>query len=1254
MNKKFFLIFIFSILLIPSFLFAQIVGTIVEKKGRVDVFKSGSNFAVPVHVGDAVYVGDVFRAKSNSFAKIEFTNKNILKIFQRTKVKIDKYMLDNKKTESVVNLYRGKVQAKTAKHLIKKIGYLIERNKFEVHTPTAVAGVKGTNFIVFHFKNVTGVLFLEGHGYAYNPNLPDKVVPMKAGQITFLTNSGSPPTEPRKATEAEIKTLVKAAEKNTEKQAEGEKSVKTANNKPSVEKKDESGSEQSSSEGEKRASSGETGKSAKSESSPSVPEDLEAITAFAKNTEGSIENTGGKVEVELKLSSGSGTGDEPSTGENGDTTKQHGDRIPITETTGIKEILNQEGDNTPPEIDEFSLYKNFIPKNGEIKVKVSDDKELKKTVIYGKDAVDEAGWQTVKVKDLALKNGLNSGEVGATDSSENIASKILKLFYSPEQPMMLSGKYIINKDIKGSVSDSTLSLLSSEGKGAASVFAVSESQLPDNAKIIAGGSVLTAAEDPQGYWLNEINSEKNKFVFLTDSGWGETNISDDFPVLKYNSDKTALISNHLLETDINKKIKNPHIKFIKQISNESDSEELSDKMKGFIHLFPDNSLMSLGQIDTSENNFIAATDNDFEFNLESNKIVAGAGIAVFKDTIYGRLIGYNISDLGDGKYEIEMIISDLKGNVYRDIDMYKLISEGHFEKRGIYTVSESEKDLKSITTRDYNSVHIEMEKEGKWQFAIDIDYSDFENISDAGATGGAVYGGFEGKILDSDVDLTEKDEYQIGAGANIPELYFAANMKITDTDDSSFLSEISGGAAMSKTKIADNLEGYAVGNYNTKEFQGFLTGSWQHLKYVATMDTGIASTVTATVEPIFKGLLGSAEPLLLEEDETSKYIILATYENYNTESSHTFSTKIESFDFEKNKPVTYQEDAFSGFVSCVTDAQEIKGTSIALFSNKDGHVGILKEQGLQGEVYPDFESVKMQGEWFHIYMNDETGLDSPYDFSDSINDYSPDSTNIEMKRINNEKWGIFRQNLNGNVEAAIDSEPENTVFETGYNIPEITDTSIVKNVYGYGGKISSTGVSTWISISDVVGIQKNNSFNAIVTGAWLETGKFLALAELAHNGDFNAESILNNLKIPFVQVGKTTLSGTGNNLDITMNDVTFFATSTGAKPSIWATKDIIGSFSDVPGKNIPVSLKNTGGTISADFTVRSWSNNQWIATVDNGKGNLQGDYSGKIDFNGVAAGTYTTNPPHSPGAESIQAPGSGGYITSGTASGVVK
>ncbi len=1252
MNKKFFLIFIFSILLVPSFLFARIVGTIVEKKGRVDVFKSGSNFAVPVHVGDAVYVGDVFRAKSNSFAKIEFTNKNILKIFQRTKVEIDKYMLDNKRTESTVNLYRGKVQAKTAKHLIKKIGYLIERNKFEVHTPTAVAGVKGTNFIVFHFKNVTGVLFLEGHGYAYNPNLPDKVVPMKAGQITFLTNPGSPPSEPRKATEAEIKTLVKAAEKNTEKQAEGGKSVKTANNKPSGEKKDESGSEQSSSEGEKRAGSGETGKSAKSESSPSVPEDLDIITAFAKNTEGSIENTGGKVEVELNLSSGSGTGDESSTGENGDTTKQHGDRIPITENPEVKEELTQEKDKNAPEIDEFSLYKNFIPKNGEIKVKVSDDKELKKTVIYGKDAVvDESGWQTVEVKDLALKNGLNSGEVRATDSSENIASKILKLFYSPEQTMMLSGKYIINKDIKGSVSDSALSLLSSEGKGAASVFTESESQLPDNAKIIAGGSVLNAAEEPQGYWLNEINSEKNKFVFLTDSGWGETNISDDFPVLKYNSDKTALISNHLLETDINKKIKNPHIKFVKQISNESDSEELSDKMKGFIHLFPDNSLMSLGQIDTSENNFIAATDDDFEFNLESDKITAGAGIAVFKDTIYGKLIGYNISDLGDGKYEIEMIISDLQGNVYRDIGMYKLISEGSFEKKGIYTVSDPEKNLKSITTKDYNSVHIEMEKESKCQFAMDIDYSDFANISDAGATGGAVYGGFEGKILDSDVDLTEKDEYQIGTGANNPELYFAANMKITDTDDSSFLSEISGGAAMSKTKIADNLEGYAVGNYNTKEFQGFLIGSWQHLKYVATMDTGVASAVTSTADPVFKGLLGSAEPLLLEEGETSKYIILATYENYNTESSHTFSTKIESFDFEKNKPVTYQEDAFSGFVSCVTDAQEIKGTSIALFSNKDGHVGILKEQGLEGGVYPDFESVKMQGEWSHIYMNDETGLDSPYYFSDSINDYSPDSTNIEMKRINNEKWGIFRQNLNSDVEAAIKSEPENTVFETGYNIPEITDTGIVKDVYGYGGKISSTGVSTWISISDVVGIQKNNSFNAIVTGAWLETGKFLALAELAHNGDSNAESILNNLKIPFVQVGKTTLSGTGNNLDITMNDVTFFATSTGAKPSIWATKDIVGSFSDVPEKNVPVPLKNTGGTISADFTVRSWSNNQWIATVDNGKGHLsENSYSGEINFRGVAAGTYNSIPQF-PGSNDIHP---AGYITSGTAAGIVK
>ncbi|MFO0753510.1 MAG: Ig-like domain-containing protein [Thermodesulfovibrionales bacterium] len=100
-------------------------------------------------------------------------------------------------------LPRGKLQAVVNKDMAKKVG-LKEGNRFEVHTPNAVAGVRGTDFFVYHNRNVTGVLVREGTVYAYNPALPKMVVNVPAGTVTTILPKNAP-QPPRAVAEADIK-----------------------------------------------------------------------------------------------------------------------------------------------------------------------------------------------------------------------------------------------------------------------------------------------------------------------------------------------------------------------------------------------------------------------------------------------------------------------------------------------------------------------------------------------------------------------------------------------------------------------------------------------------------------------------------------------------------------------------------------------------------------------------------------------------------------------------------------------------------------------------------------------------------------------------------------------------------------------------------------------------------------------------------------------------------------------------------------
>jgi len=215
MKKPLFLIsfaFIFLFLTV-NLTYAALAGKVTLVEGRVDVLKAGKDVVTPVKLGDPVGVGDIFRAKSNGRAEITFLNGNLLRIAPNSRAEIKEFVSEGDKSSNVIKLHRGRVQAVSGDEFIKKVAAFAEGNKFEVHTPNAVAGIRGSNMLVSFIRNITATLFLQGRGYQYNPNDPGRrVVDIVAGNISFVTAFDSPPTLPRKATEGEQATFVRAVE----------------------------------------------------------------------------------------------------------------------------------------------------------------------------------------------------------------------------------------------------------------------------------------------------------------------------------------------------------------------------------------------------------------------------------------------------------------------------------------------------------------------------------------------------------------------------------------------------------------------------------------------------------------------------------------------------------------------------------------------------------------------------------------------------------------------------------------------------------------------------------------------------------------------------------------------------------------------------------------------------------------------------------------------------------------------------------
>src|SRR5215470_10807141 len=119
-------------------------GTVAAVQSPFDVQHGGSWQAASI--GLPVFVGDRLRTGASGRGKVVFQDDSVLDIAPNTDVAVEKQVFDpsTHQFQSLVRLAKGKIRAWVSDY------YREPHARYEVETPTAVVGVRGTEFIVLY------------------------------------------------------------------------------------------------------------------------------------------------------------------------------------------------------------------------------------------------------------------------------------------------------------------------------------------------------------------------------------------------------------------------------------------------------------------------------------------------------------------------------------------------------------------------------------------------------------------------------------------------------------------------------------------------------------------------------------------------------------------------------------------------------------------------------------------------------------------------------------------------------------------------------------------------------------------------------------------------------------------------------------------------------------------------------------------------------------------------------------------------
>ena len=172
---------------------AESVGQVISVEGQVEVMSGGETVWKPLTVKSPVYRSDTIKTGAVGQAEIFLLDETTFNIGPRTTVKVEKFVYSaaGNQRESRINILMGNVKFQVRR-------FFSQKSTFEVSTPTTVAGVKGTRFIVWVISpELTRTAVLDGEVLVRN------ILATVSGEVLLHSNTftdiqlSTPPAEPK-------------------------------------------------------------------------------------------------------------------------------------------------------------------------------------------------------------------------------------------------------------------------------------------------------------------------------------------------------------------------------------------------------------------------------------------------------------------------------------------------------------------------------------------------------------------------------------------------------------------------------------------------------------------------------------------------------------------------------------------------------------------------------------------------------------------------------------------------------------------------------------------------------------------------------------------------------------------------------------------------------------------------------------------------------------------------------------------------
>ena len=182
-------------------------GLFMVVKGDIKV-KNLKNETAAVKVGSKIMPGETVMSGADSRAKIVMSDRNVFNVSPSTQFQITGYENDaktgNKNVE--LNLIDGKVRSNVEQK------YDGDKSKFQIKTPTAVAGVRGTQFVVSFdsASKISQVVTLRGAVSFASISPTGQIgtpVVVNKGESTSLNSGSTNPEPPKVMPKEELKQI---------------------------------------------------------------------------------------------------------------------------------------------------------------------------------------------------------------------------------------------------------------------------------------------------------------------------------------------------------------------------------------------------------------------------------------------------------------------------------------------------------------------------------------------------------------------------------------------------------------------------------------------------------------------------------------------------------------------------------------------------------------------------------------------------------------------------------------------------------------------------------------------------------------------------------------------------------------------------------------------------------------------------------------------------------------------------------------